>query len=108
MVLRRIVVPLLATYAVFLGVFWYAIRHPAPRATGANRRDRAPWRELLRYVAFTTAGCYVCFLAIVLVFHVWIAGQRGALASALRGGAFLCAVAMPVFALSVVAGRRAR
>ena len=97
--------PLLVTYAVFLGVFWYAMRHPAPRAT---RRDDAPWRELLRYVAFTTVGGYVCFLVIVLVFHVWIAGQRGALASAVRGGAFLCAVAMPVFALSVVAGRRAR
>lgn len=106
MVLRRIVLPLLAAYAVFLGVFWNAMRHPAPRTTGATRRDGARWPEVLRHVAFTAAGGYVCFLAIVLVFHVWIAGQRGALASAVWGGAFLCAVAMPVFmVLSLVAGR---
>lgn len=106
MVLRRIVVPLLAAYAVFLGVFWNALRHPAPRASSTTRRDGARWPKVLRHIAFTTAGGYGCFLAIVLVFHVWIAGQRGALASAVWGGAFLCAVAVPVFmVLSLVADR---
>ncbi len=108
MVLRTVVVPLLSAYAVFLGVVLYAWRHPAPEMRHAAWRGDGRWTGLLRHVAATTAGGYVCFLTIVLVFHVWIAGQRGALASAVRGGGFLSLLAMSVFVLlSWATGRRA-
>jgi hypothetical protein len=60
-------------------------------------------------VATTVGGGYLVFLAIVVVFHVWIAGQRTALWSAVRGGAFLAfGVAVPVFLLlGWLDGRRA-
>ncbi len=55
---------------------------------------------LALHTAATAAGGYLFFLAIVLVFHVVIAGQRGALRSAAAGGAFLAfGVVLPAFAV---------
>jgi hypothetical protein len=54
----------------------------------------------------TTLGGYVVFLAIVLVFHVWLAGERNALASAAWGGAFLSSVAPAAGAISAMIQRR--
>jgi len=58
-------------------------------------------------------GGYAVFLLIVLVFHVLIAGQRGALVSALWGGGFLAIVAAGAFVLvsalaRVIGGRGGR
>lgn len=50
-------------------------------------------------IAVTVVGGYGCFLAIVVVFHIWVVGQRGALHSALRGGGFLAAICAAVFVL---------
>ncbi|MGQ0670523.1 MAG: DUF6256 family protein [Actinomycetota bacterium] len=109
-VLRQIVVPLVATYALFLGVVWYWGRHPVPRP---NRRDvmtRPSWSRWILELLLTLAGGYLLFLAIVLVFHVAIAGQEGALRSAVTGGSFLAfGVALPAFALlSWAVGRLSR
>ncbi|MGZ4151595.1 MAG: DUF6256 family protein, partial [Actinomycetota bacterium] len=54
----------------------------------------------LRRLGTTALGGYAVFLAIVLVFHVLIAGQRDAMRYAVAGGALLAfGVAVPVFAL---------
>jgi len=107
-IVRRIVVPLVCAYAVFLAAAIASLRRPAPRLrTG----DGAIRPGLLRHVATTVLGGYAAFLLVVLVFHVLIAGQRGAFRNALWGGGFLAIVAAGAFVLlsilaRVVGGRR--
>jgi hypothetical protein len=50
----------------------------------------------------------VAFLVIVLVFHVWLAGERDAFASAVWGGAFLTSIAAVAALGSSLIGRRRR
>ena len=64
---------------------------PAPRPHG--RADGSA-RASLRRVVGTTVGGYVAFLAIVLIFHVWLAQEPDAFASAFWGGAFLSGIAL--------------
>lgn len=93
-VLRDVVIPLLSAYALFAGVVAYAWRHPS---TPQRERAAGSW---LGSVGTTALGGYACFLVIVTVFHVWLAGQRGALLSAVTGGGFLTlGAALPVFLL---------
>lgn len=89
----RVVAPLVSAYALFVGIAASWWRHPAPLP---SRSGRPP----LRYQLVLMCGGYAAFLTMVLVFHVWIAGQRGALRSAVTGGAFLAfGVALPAFLL---------
>jgi len=104
-VARTVVVPILSAYALLAWVVVYASRHPE---AGRPRRSIEGWRPRLRLIAVTLAGGYGCFLAIVMVFHVWIVGQHGALGSALRGGGFLAATCAATFLLGSVAGSRRR
>ncbi len=105
MIVRTVVVPLASAYAVFLGVLAYAWRHSAPISV-ARRGDA---RGLVLHAVRTAFGGFVAFLAIVLVFHVLVAGQRGAFASAVRGGGFLALVAAPSFVVvSLLVERRDR
>jgi hypothetical protein len=46
------------------------------------------------------------FLAIVLVFHVWLARDHTAFRSALAGGAALLAIVLPAFVLAEWLARR--
>ena len=68
---RDVVVPLLATYALFLGVVAYAWRHPVPRpgrggrAGSTGRAGPAGRAQLVGGVLLTVACGYVIFLAIV-------------------------------------------
>jgi hypothetical protein len=104
-ILRTVVVPLGAAYAVFIGVALFAWR----RSTSERIPVPHDRPGLIRHVVATSLGGYVAFLAIVLVFHVWIAGQRDALRGAVAGGGFLVAVAAAVFVvISWAVGRRAR
>ena len=100
MILRRIVIPLVAAYALFIFMALSTLRRP-----GVERADVEPaagWQGTLRHLVVTVAGGYLSFLLIVLVFHVLIAGQRGALATAAAGGGFLAfGIAAPVFVLSL-------
>jgi len=100
-----VVIPILAGYALLSGVVLYAVRHPE---AGRPRERVSGWRPRLRLIAVTVAGGYGCFLAIVVVFHAWIAGQRGAPASAFRGGAFLSAVSAVAFVVGSVIERARR
>jgi hypothetical protein len=52
-----------------------------------------------RDLIVTVTGGYLCFLAIVGVFHVWLSGDRGAFASATTGGPALLVIGAPGFAL---------
>ena len=105
-VLRRDVIPVLAAFTVVASMAIYARRHPS----GTERIEAPGWRNVVRHQVITIGLGYLVFLAIVLVFHVWIAGKRGAMISALGGGAFLAfAVAMPLFiAGSLIRARRDR
>ena len=100
MLLRRVIVPLVATYGLLLGVIAYAFRHPAPPPVAPRDRTDRSIGAVARYVAVTVSSGYAFFLLVVLVFHVWIAGQRGAFRNAVAGGAFLAfGVAGPLLVL---------
>jgi hypothetical protein len=108
-VFRDAVVPVLSAYLVLAGVVVHAVRHPQadPIRSGDRRAGGFRWRPRLALIAVTVGGGYVVFLAIVLVFHVWLVGQHGAMRSALKGGTFLAVVSAGAFvALSTVESRR--
>ncbi len=98
-VLRHVVGPIAAAYAVFVLAVVAAWRHPAITAEPA-RTTRA--------LAVTVAGGYLCFLAIVAVFHVWLSGDRQAFASAASGGPVLLLICAPGFAVLSRFARRRR
>jgi len=104
-IVRDDLIPVLSAYAVLIGVVLYAVRHPD---AGCPSEPASDWGPRIRLIAITVAGGYACFLAIVLVFHVWIAGQRGALSSAMRGGAFLGAVSAGAFVVGSAIERARR
>ena len=100
MIVRRVVIPLVAAYALFVFMALSTLRKPGPER--ADVEPAAGWSEALRYLAMTIGGGYLFFLFVVLVFHVLIAGQRGALTSAAAGGGFLAfIVAAPTFLVSL-------
>ena len=91
------------TYALFVAMVLLARRKrmPRPRDVGEERLER-------HEVTGTILGGYTVFLAIVVVFHVWLAGDRGAFVEALWGGAFLSSVAVGTsFVAGVMRRRRA-
>ena len=53
-----------------------------------------------------TVGGYVAFLVIVLIFHVWLAAESEAFASAVWGGAFLSGILVVVALASSLTERR--
>lgn len=103
--LRAVLPPLIAAYATFVAMVILARRRPAPRprgiGNGAIRAGRAG-------VVTTIVGGYVAFLAIVVIFHVWLAGEGDAFADAVWGGAFLSGITVVVTLGSSLLGRRRR
>ncbi len=100
MIVQRVVVPLVTTYVLFIVMAVATLRRPA--AEPAGRSTPADRGIAVRSLVTTVVGGYLFFVLVVLVFHVWIAGQRGALRSAAAGGAFLAfGVALPVFLFSL-------
>jgi len=100
---RRIVPPLVTTFVVFLLLVRYHVRHAEQAELP---RTPVPWPAFVRYLAATVAGGYGMFLAIVLVFHVWLARDHAAFRSALAGGAALLAIVLPAFVLAEWLARR--
>jgi len=99
-IIRRVVIPLVAAYALFVFMALSTLRRPGTKRTEVE--PVAGWQGPFRHLAVTVAGGYLFFLLVVLVFHVLIAGQRGALASAAAGGGFLAfVVAAPTFLVSM-------
>jgi hypothetical protein len=80
-----------------------ARRRPVPRP-GRGPHGGAPASRA--GVLGTTLGGYLVFLAIVLVFHIWLAGEGDALASAVWGGAFLSSLALGAGTISGIIARR--
>jgi hypothetical protein len=101
---RRIVPPLVAVFAVFLAMVRAVVRAPTPTPTTAP--SPSSWADFVRYLAITAVTGYLVLLAIVLVFHVVLARDHAALASAAWGGAALLAIALPVFVLAEWVARR--
>jgi hypothetical protein len=101
-VLRAVLPPLVTAYAIFVAMVLLARRRPVERPHG-GAGGPVPARGVLE----TVAGGYVAFLAVVLVFHVWLAGEPDALASAAWGGVFLASLAIAAWAgWSVFEARR--
>jgi hypothetical protein len=100
---RRIVPPLVTTFVVFLLLVRYHVRHAEPAAPTS---PRFPWPAFIRYLAATAAAGYGMFLAIVLVFHVWLARDHAAFRSAVGGGAALLAILLPAFVVAELLQRR--
>jgi hypothetical protein len=96
---RVIVPPLVTAYAIFVVMVVRAWRGP---------KESPPRWPAPREIAWTVVGGYLVFLVIVAVFHVELAGQRGALRSAAAGGAFLLASASVVYAVLLWKLRRWR
>jgi len=103
-VLKVVLPPLTAAYAAFVVMVVVARRRPVPRRHGRDRSFGPPGRARASVVG-TVVGGYVAFLVIVLVFHVWIAGEGGVLWSAAWGGAFLCSLALAIWAGLSLIGR---
>jgi hypothetical protein len=59
-----------------------------------------------RSIVTTIVGGYATFIAIVLVFHVWLAGERDALWSAVWGGGFLSLLTLVLAAGGTLVLRR--
>jgi hypothetical protein len=102
-VLRAILPPLITAYALFLSMVVLARKRPAVRS-----RCDVPAHIALRSFVSTMFGGYAAFLAIVLVFHVWLADEPDALPSAIWGGAFLSGIALITARISSLIGRRRR
>ena len=101
---RRIVPPLVTAFALFLVLLRSAVRHPA---TAVPAPTSPSWRAFFGYLLVTVGGGYAAMLVIVLVFHVILARDPGALRSAAAGGAFLAfGVVAPVFTASEWVRRR--
>lgn len=99
-ILREVVPPLVAVYALVLAMLGALRGGWPPRET----------RRSLREIAGTIVLGYACFLLIVLVFMTLATGDRTALPDAVWEGAALLGIAIPAFAaLSAIDGwRRAR
>ena len=104
--LKVVLPPLTAAYAAFVVMVVVARRRPVPRPHGRDR-SFGPSGRARAGVVGTVVGGYVAFLVIVLVFHVWIAGEGDVLWSAAWGGAFLCSLALAIWAGLSLIGRRA-
>ena len=100
---RRIVPPLVTTFVVFLLLVRYHVRHADPAEPAPSHPSMSAF---VRYLLTTAAAGYGMFLAIVLVFHVWLARDHTALRSAVAGGAALLAIVIPAFALAEWFSRR--
>ena len=94
---RRIVPPLVTTFVVFLLLVRYHVRHADPAQPAPSHPSMSAF---VHYLAATAAAGYAMFLAIVLVFHVWLARDHAALRSAVAGGAGLLAIVLPAFVLA--------
>jgi hypothetical protein len=102
-VLETVLPPLIAAYGVFVAMVVVAWRRMADRRDGGTGAYPGSSRGS---ILGTTLGGYVSFLAIVLVFHVWLADEVDALSDAVWGGGFLAAVALGLAAASVAGARR--
>ena len=100
---RTAVVPVAAAFGLLAGIVLYAAKHPE---AGAVSRDLVDWRSRLTLIGWTVIGGYVAFLAIVLVFHIWIVGQRGVMRSAVVDGALLASASIVAFVLLSAVERR--
>ena len=99
---RRIVPPLVTTFVVFLLLVRYHVRRADPAEPAPSHPSMSAF---VRYLAATAAAGYAMFLAIVLVFHVWLARDHAA-RSAVAGGAALLAIVLPAFVLAEWFARR--
>lgn len=95
--LKAILPPLISVYAVFVAMVVIAVRRPAVRPTRRpHGRGDGSARVRPGRVVWTIVGGYVAFLVIVLTFHVWLADEPNAFASAVWGGAFLSGITLVV------------
>lgn len=96
--LEAVLPTVITAYGIFVLMVLSAQRKPAARPS------RRPWwlgerrHGLVRHLIGTTAGGYVVFLGIVVVFHTWLGSERGAITSALMGGTGLAVAVLGLFA----------
>ena len=102
--LRQVLPPLVAAYVAFVAMVVIARQHPVPRRPVTGRNVRRHLAETIRAVACR----YAVFLAIVLIFHGWLAREPDAFSSAIFGGAFLAAIALLAALGLPLIGRRGR
>lgn len=100
--LRAIVPPLVTAYVVFVAMVILAWRRPGPPRPRWREKTHAPARESKGSFLATAICGYLVFLAIVLVFHVWLARESDALVSAVWGGLFLSVTAMGASAFTTL------
>ena len=100
-IVRQVLTPLLATYALWLGMVAMTARRARRDGTLRPQQDDAATdvgalRQIGRIVALLTVG-YAAFFAIVLTYYALVANETPQfLLAAARGGAFITfAVALP-------------
>jgi hypothetical protein len=102
--LRAVVPPIVAAYALFVAMVLLARRRPVSRPGRSRAMTSATRGDLIR----TIVGGYGVFLVIVLVFHVWLAGERDGIVDAIWGGAVLSLLAGAMAVASWVTHRSPR
>ena|SRR5918992_3702513 len=95
--LEAVLPPLITAYGVFVLMVLLAQRTTASRPSGRSWRLGDRRHGVVRHLIVTTAGGYVVFLGIVVVFHAWLGSERGAIESALIGGTGLAIVVLLAF-----------
>ena len=98
--LRAVLPPLIVAYVIFVLMVVWTLRRPAVRPRGETAWLGPRRRGVIRYLAATTAGGYMVFLAIAAIFHTWLAAEGDALESALVEGALLALAVFTLFAVS--------
>jgi hypothetical protein len=96
--LKAVLPPVITAYVVFVLMVLSAQRRPAPRPSVRSWWLGERRHGLVRYLIITTSGGYAVFLGIVVVFHTWLASERGAITSALVGGTALAVAVLGLFA----------
>lgn len=96
---RIVLPPLLTALRDRLGADW-------SRGRAACRTTPSP--RVFAKSSVEIVGGYVAFLAIVLIFHVWVADDPAAFVSAAGGGAFLWGVVMVAGGWSLIRPRHFR
>ena len=114
-IVRQVLTPLLATYALVMGMIAMTARRARREGLGAAPTAIAPGalRQAARIATLLVVG-YAAFFAIVLTYYAVVANESPAfLRAAASGGAFITfAVALPglllASAVAGIAGRRPR
>lgn len=104
--LEAVLPPLIVAYALFVLMVLSARTRPVTRPRTGTWWLGPGRQGIVRRLIATTAGGYVSFVAIVVIFHAWLGAEPDAIGSALVDGTLLATAVFVLFAISATAASR--